>query len=151
MGMIQDVKKIYLCDLTLKPITVLNGVQTDTVSLSRHVKDYDVLTFTVDEYIVVDGKQVESNGYDSLDIFMTLYIEDVGMFQMQKPTESGDGQKNYKLVTAYSLEKEFEDKDWQGLKINTGEEDSLEQLVEGNLNDMGFAKEFVTFYNKSKP
>ena len=108
MGMIQDVKKIYLCDLTLKPITVLNGVQTDTVSLSRHVKDYDVLTFTVDEYIVVDGKQVESNGYDSLDIFMTLYIEDVGMFQMQKPTESGDGQKNYKLVTAYSLEKEFE-------------------------------------------
>lgn len=151
MVMIQDVKKIYLCDLTLKPITVLNGVQTDTVSLSRHVKDYDVLTFTVDEYIVVDGKQVESNGYDSLDIFMTLYIEDVGMFQMQKPTESGDGQKNYKLVTAYSLEKEFEDKDWQGLKINTGEEDSLEQLVEGNLNDMGFAKEFVTFYNKSKP
>ena len=151
MGMIQDVKKIYLCDLTLKPITVLNGVQTDTVSLSRHVKDYDVLTFTVDEYIVVDGKQVESNGYDSLDIFMTLYIEDVGMFQMQKPTESGDGQKNYKLVTAYSLEKEFEDNDWQGLKINTGEEDSLEQLVEGNLNDMGFAKEFVTFYNKSKP
>ena len=37
------------------------------------------------------------------------------------------------------------------MKINTGEEDSLEQLVEGNLNDMGFAKEFVAFYNKSKP
>ena len=59
--MIQDVKKIYLCDLTLKPITVLNGVQTDTVSLSRHVKDYDVLTFTVDEYIVVDGKSQDKS------------------------------------------------------------------------------------------
>ena len=147
MGMIQDVKKIYLCDLNLKPITVLNGVQTDTVSLSRHVKDYDQLTFTVDEYIIVNGEKVKSNGYDDLDIFMTLYIEDVGMFQMQSPTKTGDGNKHYKTIVAYSLEKEFQDKDWTGLKINTGEEDSLEQLASNNLNDLGFAKEFVTFYN----
>ena len=45
------------------------------------------------------------------------------------------------------MEKEFQDKDWTGLKINTGEEDSLEQLASNNLNDLGFAKEFVTFYN----
>ena len=98
MGMIQDVKKIYLCDLNLKPITVLNGVQTDTVSLSRHVKDYDQLTFTVDEYIIVNGEKVKSNGYDELDIFMTLYIEDVGMFQMQSPTKTGDGNRHYKTL-----------------------------------------------------
>lgn len=147
MVMIQDVKKIYLCDLNLQPITELNGIQRDSVSLSQYAKDIDQLTFTVDEYVVVDGAKIKSNGYDSLDIFMTLYLEDVGMFQMQKPAEIGDGTKNYKTVLAYSLEKEWDDKSWMGFKVNTGEEDSLEQLATGNLNDLGFAKEFVTFYN----
>ena len=68
--MIQDTKKIYLCDLNLNPITELNGVQTSTVNLSTHVKDYDELTFTVDEYIFIDGKQIKSNGYDDLDAYI---------------------------------------------------------------------------------
>lgn len=145
--MIQDVKKIYLCDLNLKPITQLNGIQTDTVSLSRLTKDIGELTFEVDEYVTINGEQIKSNGYDDLDLYMTIYLEDTGMYQMQKPTESGDGQKHTKSVIAYSLEKEFEDKNWINFKVNTGAKDSLEQLATGNLNDMGFAKEFVSFYN----
>ena len=141
--MIQDTKKIYLCDLNLNPITALNGVQTSTVNLSTHVKDYDELTFTVDEYIIVDGKQIKSNGYDDLDAYLILYLEDKGMFQMQQPKDTGDGQKNTKDITAYSLEKEWEDKDWQNFKVNTGEKDSLEQLATDNLNELGFAKEFM--------
>lgn len=143
--MIQDTKKIYLCDLNLNPITELNGVQTSTVNLSTHVKDYDELTFTVDEYIFIDGKQIKSNGYDDLDAYLILYLEDKGMFQMQQPKDTGDGQKNTKDITAYSLEKEWEDKDWQNFKVNTGEKDSLEQLATDNLNELGFAKEFITF------
>ena len=145
--MIQDVKKIYLCDLNLKPITQLNGVQTDTVSLSKLAKDIGELTFEVDEYVTINGEQIKSNGYDDLDLYMTLCLEDTGMYQMQKPAESGDGQKHTKSVIAYSLEKEFEDKNWINFKVNTGAKDSLEQLATGNLNDMGFAKEFVSFYN----
>lgn len=147
--MIQNVKKIYLCDLNLVPITELNGVQSSSVSLSRNVKDYDQLTFTVDEYIDVDGELVKSNGYDDLDVYITLYLEDIGMFQIQKPKDSGNGKKNTKDVTAYSLEKEWEDKDWQNFKVNTGEKDSLEQIATDNLNELGFAKEFVKFYNDS--
>jgi len=141
--MIQNVKKIYLCNLNLKPITELNGVQTSSVSLSQNVKDYDQLTFTVDEYIQTDDGKVKSNGYDELDAFITLYLEDIGMFQMQKPKDSGDGKKNTKEITAYSLEKEWEDKDWLDFKVNTGEKDSLEQLATNNLNELGFAKEFI--------
>jgi hypothetical protein len=151
MVMIQGNKRIYLCDLNLKPITQLNGIQTDSVNLNQYVKDIGELTFDVDEYIIVNDQKVKSNGYDELDLYMTLYLEDTGMYQLQKPTESGDGQKSYKSVVAYSLEKEFEDKSWINFKINTGAKDSLEQLASGNLNEMGFAKEFVTFCNPDKP
>ena len=145
--MIQDVKKIYLCDLNLKPITILNGVQTDTVNSSQPIKGIGQITFDIDEYIVINGEQVKSNGYDELDLYMVIYVEDTCMYQLQKPNETGDGHKHTKSVIAYSLEKEFKDKDWINFKVNTGDKDSLEQLASDNLNDMGFAKEFVSFYN----
>lgn len=148
--MIPKCKKIYLCDFNLKPLTVLNGIQIDTVNYGCHVKDYDELTFDVDEYIVIDGKKNKSLGYDLLLPYMTLYLEDIGMFQMQNPKVSNDGNSETKSITAYSIEKEFEDKNWINFKCNTGEKDSLEQVAENNLNDLGYAKEFITFYNKKK-
>lgn len=146
--MIQQGKKIYLCDLNLSPITILNGVKTDTVSCNLQIKDYGELTFDVDKYIVINGKKQKSLGYDLLVPYMILYLEDIGMFQIQEPTVQNDGNGETKSVTAYSLEKEFEDTNWVNFKCNTGEKDSLEQLVDGNLNELGFAINFVTFYNK---
>lgn len=148
--MIERGKKIYLCRPDKTLITQLNGVVTDSVSYDTHTKDYDTLSFTVDEYIIKDGEQIQSNGYDLLDVYMNLYLEDIGYFQMQNPSKDNDGIKETKSVVAYSLEKEFEQKDWTGLKINTGETDSLEQLAENNLNDLGFAKEFVVLYRPDK-
>lgn len=72
------------------------------------------------------------------------------MFQIQNPKTSNDGNSEKKSITAYSLEKEFEDKNWLNFKCNTGDKDSLEQVAENNLNELGYAKEFVTFYNKNK-
>ena len=148
--MIARGKKIYLCRPDRSIITELNGIQTDTVSYSTHVKDYDELTFTVDEYIVVNGEKVKSSGYDLLDVYLNLYLEDIGYFQMQHPSTSNDGTKETKSINAYSLEKEWEQHDWQGLKVNTGDEDSLEQLAADNLNELGLAKEFVVFYRPDK-
>lgn len=147
--MIHNCKKIYLCTPDLKKITVLNGVKTSTVNYNKHVKDYDVLTFDVDRFINIEGVLIESNGYSLLDIYTYLYLEDEGHFQMQHPTLSNDGEKEIKSIVAYSIEKEFEDKSWVGFKVNTGETDSLEQLAENNLNNLGFAKEFVTFYKSN--
>ena len=148
--MIPTCKKIYLCDFNLHPLTVLNGVDTNSVKYSCHVKDYDELTFDVDEYIIINGKKVKSLGYDMLLPYMTVYLEDLGMFQIQNPKTSNDGNSEKKSITAYSLEKEFEDKNWLNFKCNTGDKDSLEQVAENNLNELGYAKEFVTFYNKNK-
>lgn len=149
--MIDSDKRIYLCRPNQQIITQLNGIDINSVNYESYVKDYDTLTFNVDRYISVNGKFIESNGYEQLDIFMELYLEDIGYFQMQAPSIHNDGQKEYKEVVAYSIEKEFEDKDWQGLKINTGEDDSQEMLVEGNIDELGFPKEYVVLYNPDKP
>lgn len=148
--MIPTCKKIYLCDFNLHPLMVLNGVDTNSVEYSCHVKDYDELTFDVDEYIIINGKKVKSLGYNMLLPYMTVYLEDLGMFQIQNPKTSNNGNSEKKSITAYSLEKEFEDKNWLNFKCNTGDKDSLEQVAENNLNELGYAKEFVTFYNKNK-
>ena len=145
-----DCKKIYLCSPDLEPITVLNGVKTETVEYDEHVKDFDTLTFEVDEYINVDGKRVKSNGYDDLEVYMNLYLEDIGCFQMQHPSTKNDGFHETKTVTAYSLEREFMDKDFVGFKINTGETDSFEYLAADNLREDGMAKEYVVFYRPEK-
>lgn len=145
-----DCKKIYLCSPDLEPITVLNGVKTETVEYDEHVKDFDTLTFEVDEYINVDGKRVKSNGYDDLEVYMNLYLEDIGCFQMQHPSTENDGSHETKTITAYSLEREFMDKDFVGFKINTGETDSFEYLAADNLREDGMAKEYVVFYRPDK-
>lgn len=148
--MIARGKKIYLCRPDLSIITELNGVRTDEVDYSTHVKDFDELNITVDRYISVDGELVESNGYELLDVYLNLYLEDIGYFQMQTPQTTNDGFKETKTITAYSLDKEWEQHDWVDFKVNTGEEDSLEQLAEDNINELGFAKEFVQFYRPDK-
>ncbi len=145
-----DCKKIYLCSPDLESITVLNGVKTETVEYDEHVKDFDTLTFEVDEYINVDGKRVKSNGYDDLEVYMNLYLEDIGCFQMQHPSTENDGSHETKTITAYSLEREFMDKDFVGFKINTGETDSFEYLAADNLREDGMAKEYVVFYRPDK-
>ena len=38
------------------------------------------------------------------------------------------------------------EKSWIGLKVNTGEDGSLEYQSKSNLDDFGFSKQYVTFY-----
>ena len=144
--MILTGKKIYLCNIDGTPITVLNGVDIPSVNYNPHVKDYDTLSFTVDKYIIIDGEQIKSNGYELLGLYMYVMLEDYGVFQMQQPSINNDGNKESKSITAYSREKEFEDKDFENFKVNMGEKDSQEQLIDGNVDELGFAKNFITFY-----
>ena len=53
-----EIRKIYLCRPNLSPICQLNGIETDTVMISTHVKDFDELSFVVNRYINIDGKLV---------------------------------------------------------------------------------------------
>ena len=85
MVVIDRGKKIYLCKPDKTLVTQLNGVVTDSVNYNTHTKDYDTLSFVVDEYVIVNDEKLKSNGYDLLDVYMNLYLEDIGYFQMQNP------------------------------------------------------------------
>ena len=117
--MSDNVKKIYLCKPNLSPICYLNGVEADSVNIDKHVKDFDELSFTVDRYVNIDGKLVESNGYELLNVAMYLHVEDFGYFRMEYPALKNDGNHESKSIMAYSIEKEVFNADWVGLKINT--------------------------------
>lgn len=155
--MSNKVRKIYLCRPNLKPLCVLNGVQTDSVNYSTHVKDFDELTFTVDRFVTINGKRVQSNGYEWLNIAMYVYLEDIGYFRMEYPAANNDGNHESKSVTAYSIEKETFNVDWTGVKINTAQPDSLEMIVtdsNGNLYNQTEYKtpiNLISFYNPYDP
>lgn len=153
-------KKIYLCRPNKDVLCLLNGVEIDSVNYTSNLKDYDTLSFTLDRFInVYDqnkgiNKLVESNHYDEINVYLLLYLEDIGYFQIQEPTTSFDGEKETKKINAYSNEKEFEDKDLVGFSVNTGMDGSLERLATSNqasIADTGFPINYVTFYNANDP
>lgn len=146
--MIKHNAKIYLCRPDRTVICALNGVQIKSVEYEQQLKDFNHLTFNVDRYIDVDGEYVESSGYEKLKDHMTIYLEGLDYFQLQEPSLQNDnGRYEYKACEAYSDEKTFEDKDMKGLSFNKGTTDSMEMLATNNVDDMGYAKEYITFCN----
>lgn len=146
--MIKHNAKIYLCRPDRTVICALNGVQIKSVEYEQQLKDFNRLTFNVDRYIDVDGEYVESAGYEKLKDHMTIYLEGLDYFQLQEPSLQNDnGIYEYKACEAYSDEKTFEDKDMKGLSFNKGTKDSMEMLATNNVDDMGYAKEYITFCN----
>lgn len=146
--MIKHNAKIYLCRPDRTVICALNGVQIKSVEYEQQLKDFNRLTFNVDRYIDVDGEYVESAGYEKLKDHMTIYLEGLDYFQLQEPALQNDnGRYEYKACEAYSDEKTFEDKDMKGLSFNKGTKDSMEMLATNNVDDMGYAKEYITFCN----
>ena len=146
--MIKHNAKIYLCRPDRTVICALNGIQIKSVEYEQQLKDFNHLTFNVDRYIDVDGEYVESAGYEKLKDHMTIYLEGLDYFQLQEPSLQNDnGRYEYKACEAYSDEKTFEDKDMKGLSFNKGTTDSMEMLATNNVDDMGYAKEYITFCN----
>lgn len=146
--MIKHNAKIYLCRPDRTVICALNGVQIDSAEYEQQLKDFNHLTFNVDRYIDIDGEYVESAGYEKLKDHMTIYLEGLDYFQLQEPALQNDnGRYEYKACEAYSDEKTFEDKDMKGLSFNKGTTDSMEMLATNNVDDMGYAKEYITFCN----
>ena len=146
--MIKHNAKISLCRPDRTVICALNGVQIKSVEYEQQLKDFNRLTFNVDRYIDIDGEYVESAGYEKLKDHMTIYLEGLDYFQLQEPSLQNDnGRYEYKACEAYSDEKTFEDKDMKGLSFNKGIKDSMEMLATNNVDDMGYAKEYITFCN----
>lgn len=148
--------KVYLCTPTHKILCPLNGVQEDSFSLKENLNNAYEISFDVDRFIInEEGKQVESNGYEWIQLMMRLYVDNIGWFICSPPSVSNDGLKEIKTVNASSCEIEMVQHDLKNLKINCGTTDSYEMLVDGNVEildgNVEFAKEQIKFYNPENP
>jgi len=143
---------VYLCSPSKKKICVLNGIDDSSGGIGCNGTDFNSLTFDVYKQITIDGEFVESNGYSYIKSKMYLLLQNSnkgnGYYRLTtEPTKSNDGNIEKLTVSAISAESELVDKNLVGVKINTGEVDSYENLDKSNIGVNKLPKEYVTFYN----
>lgn len=99
-----------------------NIIDETTASLSVGLNQQYMLEFEV-------TKDEDSDWYEYIHEGMYLYVKGAGLFKMNQPTMSLDGQTETKTVTAYSCDSELEDKTVT-MSVNMGLKTSMEYLVE---------------------
>lgn len=136
---------LFLCEPNKEKIGIL-----DVTNLQGDFKfnAYSELTFEVSRIYndPLTGETKLNPYYDKIEALRLLYLEGFGYFEIQGPEISGDGIKEVKNVTAYSLEYTLSQKYLSDFYINTGEVDSVEVInaVAGSIVP-------VTLYNVAKP
>ena len=106
---------------------------------------------TIDD---TENIEIESLAYKLVDSKMRIFIDRIGWFIMDTPTEDNDGIKQTKSITAQSAEIEFQQHDLKNFKVNQGTTDSYEMLADDNVDEVDgveFAKEQIKFYNPDNP
>lgn len=143
---------VYLATPSRIILCALNGIDYSSGNFEGKCNDVSTISFDVNQYVeTYTGQLVESNAYNWLSKFMKLYVTGIGWFIMDSPTTHGTGTKEYKTVTAQSVQSEYAQIPLDGWKVNCGTTDSLEMLVDGNVKEIEgveFAKEQIKFYNE---
>lgn len=143
---------VYLATPSRIILCALNGIDYSSGNFEGKCNDVSTISFDVNQYVETHtGQLVESNAYNWLSKFMKLYVTGIGWFIMDSPTTHGTGTKEYKTVTAQSVQSEYAQIPLDGWKVNCGTTDSLEMLVDGNVEEIEgveFAKEQIKFYNE---
>lgn len=146
---------VYLATPSRIILCALNGIDYSSGNFEGKCNDISTISFDVNQYIeTYTGQLVESNAYNWLSKFMKLYVTGIGWFIMDSPITHGTGTKEYKSITAQSIQSEYAQIPLDGWKVNCGTTDSLEMLVDGNVEEIEgveFAKEQIKFYNEKKP
>ena len=147
--------RIYLATPNKRILCALNSVDTSEVSFTGNANDISTVSFTVAQYIENDrGKRIFSNGYELISRYMKLYITNIGWFVLDSPSTHHTGTYEYKEITASSAQVEFNQVPLDQWKVNRGTTDSLEMLVDGNVEEIEgveFAKENIKFHNADNP
>lgn len=147
--------KIYLATPEKEILCALNSVRTEDVSFTGNANNISSISFRIDEYVEDDnGTQKKANGYDIISKFMKLYVSGIGWFILKAPTTNHNGVIEYKQIEADSAETEYGQIPLDQWKVNKGTTDSLEMLVDGNveiIEGVEFAKENIKFCNEDKP
>ena len=136
--------RLFLCETDKKKIC---GLETINMSASLKFNAYSELTFTVPRTYtnMTTGETQVNPHYNKIEALRLVYLEGFGYFEIQDPEIVSDGIREVKNITAYSLEYTLAQKYLEGIKINTGEVDSLEVIEAGNG-----AIHPITLYNEGK-
>lgn len=147
--------EMYLCKPDETVVCFLNGIDETSASITLNLNNQLELSFDYARYLDVDGELVMSNGFEDLAYGMKIFVDKVGFFVMNYPPINFNGEKEKKTITATSCDVELENKDLVRFKINIGEEDSLEYLVEYDSGEneyllseyTGLPYDYIVFYN----
>ena len=147
--------RIYLATPNKRILCALNSVNTSEVSFTGNANDISTISFTITQYIENDeGKRIPANGYELISRYMKLYVTNVGWFILDSPSTHNTGTYEYKEITASSAQAEFNQVPLDQWKVNRGTTDSLEMLVDDNVEEIEgveFAKENIKFHNANNP
>lgn len=147
---------IYLAKPDKTLLCALNSVDTTSVTFDGRGIDTSEISFDLYRYVESDNNDeaINANGYEFISRYMKLYVTNIGWFVIGAPEQHNDGSKEYKTITAYSAQVEYSQAPLDGWKVNKGTTDSIEMLVDENvetIDGVEFAKENIKFYNPNNP
>ena len=116
---------IYLCDVDKSPMCKLNAIGARG---SFKFNAYSELSFeTSRTYLdTITGETRVNPFYDKIETPRLIKLDGFGYFEIQGPELTNNGIKEYRTVTAYSLEYTLSTKYLENFQINTGAAESVE-------------------------
>lgn len=136
--------RIFLCEPNKEKICQLDTSNTQGTFKFNGLSElsFDVARTYND---LLTGEIKINPYYDKIEAIRLIYVEGIGYFELQAPELVGDGIKEIKSCTAYSLEYVLSQKYLEDFYINTGKTDSVEVIYAGNNHIVP-----VSLYNPSK-
>ena len=142
--------RLFLCETDKERICQLKTTNTKG---AFKFNSYSELSFEVARVYndFITGEIKVNPYYDRIEAIRLIEIENMGFFEIQGPEVNGDGIKESKSITAYSLEYTLSQKYLTDFIVNTGEIGSIEvTYAEDVLGDINNIKP-VILYNPSNP
>lgn len=140
--------RCFLCETNKEKIAKL-----DPIGLKGSFKfnSYSELSFDVARIYndMITGANQVNPYYDKIEAFRLVFLEGFGYFELQDPEIDGDGIKEVKSLTAYSLEYTLSQKYLENFRVNTGEVDSIEVMYAEEHGEKGVTP--ITLYNEKNP
>lgn len=141
--------RIFLCEVDKERICQL---ETTNTSGSLKFNSYSELSFEVGRIYndLITGETKVNPYYDKIEAIRLVELENLGYFEIQGPEIVGDGIKEVKNITAYSLEYTLSQKYLDNFIVNTGTTGSIEVMYAEAMGDINNI-EPVTLYNPNNP
>ncbi|WP_099467727.1 hypothetical protein [Konateibacter massiliensis] len=125
---------VYLCEVDK---SLIGALKVNELNFTAKFNDINELSFNVPRsYYDINGNRITCPYYDKIEALRVIYVEELGYFEIQEPkiVKEGDS-KEYKEILAFSLEYRFTRVYLDDFDINTGEDNSIDDVQFYNTNN----------------